>query len=479
MTIITLETGRSVPRWTCFALYLLGMLAGCQTPPARPAACDSNAPRNLILARQLAEDTAVHAVVHPGWTTYNLVTEPVAYMRAGAVGLFYKRLGMRFLPDPPPIDPNRPTLDTEQLEGKLHRAARNDLEPADIRLMVDGSEALASLNEVIDRATSRIDVLMYLWDSDPLGEAVAARLAARASPCLPVRVLVDGGGNLIDGLPKEATASEVNRVVCWLAKQPHVEVLRTRNPNVRFDHRKLVVADGRLAWSGGRNFTRPSFFEYHDLSYTLAGPLAREMSTLFEDFWKRQGGTPAPGPLPPPVPFEANACARLIRTRPIRRQLAEVLYRAVDEARHHVYAENPYFSDPRLLTKLAQARQRGADVRVIMTIHSDSGIVDRSNKVTANRLLRAGVRVYLYPGMTHVKATTVDGLWAYLGTGNFDALSLRHNRELGLAVAAGPVVAALEERLFEPDFRPEWELTEPLPLEGADYLYEFAASLFL
>ena len=235
-----------------------------------------------------------------------------------------------------------------------------------------------------------------------------------------MRVLVDGGGNLIDGLPKEATASEVNRVVCWLAKQPHVEVLRTRNPNVRFDHRKLVVADGRLAWSGGRNFTQPSFFEYHDLSYTLAGPLAREMSTLFEDFWKRQGGTPAPGPLPPPVPFEANACARLIRTRPIRRQLAEVLYRAVDEARHHVYAENPYFSDPRLLTKLAQARQRGADVRVVMTIHSDSRIVDRSNKVTANRLLRAGVRVYLYPGMTHVKATTVDGLWAYLGTGNFD-----------------------------------------------------------
>ena len=58
--------------------------------------------------------------------------------------------------------------------------------------------------------------------------------------------------------------------------------------------------------------------------------------------------------------------------------------------------------------------------------------------MTANRLLRAGVRVYLYPGMTHVKATTVDGLWAYLGTGNFDALSLRHNRELGLAVGRRP-----------------------------------------
>ena len=321
---------------------------------------------------------------------------------------------------------------------------------------------------------------MYLWDSDKTGDEIADHLAARAAPGLRVRVLVDGGGNLIDGLPKGATAAEVNRVVCKLAKQPFVEVLRTRNPVARFDHRKLVVADGRVAWSGGRNFTGPSFHEYHDLSYVLEGPLAFEMATIFEGFWRGQGGTPECAPLSPPPPLASvNASARLLRTRPIRRQLAEVLYRAVDHARHHVFVQNPYFSDPRLLAKLARARRRGADVRVVLTIHSDSGIVDCSNKVTANRLLRAGIRVYLYPGMTHVKATTVDGVWGYLGTGNFDALSLRHNRELGLAVAAGPVVTALEEQLFLPDFRPEWELKEPLPLNGEDYLYEPLASLFL
>jgi cardiolipin synthase A/B len=479
MTLNPIETGLLIMRGARLGLCILGFLAGCHVPPARPVACDRNAPRKLYLTRQLVGDTAVNAVYHPVRTGYNLATEPVAYLRAGAVGLFYKRLALPFFPAPPPIDPNRPTLDPEALEAKLRRAARNELEPAAIRLAVDGAEALAALNEVIDSATCRIDVLMYLWDSDPLGEAVAARLAARAAAGSSVRVLVDGGGNLIDGLPKKATSAEVNRVVCWLARQPHVELVRTRNPVARFDHRKLVVADGRLAWSGGRNFTQPSFFEYHDLSYTLAGPLAGEMATLFEDFWKRQGGTPALAALPPPPPLEvANASARLLRTRSIRRQLAEVLYRAVDQARHHVYAENPYFSDPRLLTKLALARQRGADVRVVLTIHGDSEILDKSNKVTANRLLRAGIRVYLYPGMTHVKATTVDGCWAYLGTGNFDALSLRHNRELGLAVAAGPVVTALEEQLFLPDFRPEWELKEPLPLGCADYLAESAASLF-
>lgn len=69
----------------------------------------------------------------------------------------------------------------------------------------------------------------------------------------------------------------------------------------------------------------------------------------------------------------------------------------------------------------------------------------------------------------------LDGVWAYTGTGNFDSLGLRHNRELGLAVNAGPVVREIEERLFFPDLKPAWELTEPLPLSPIDYLYELAA----
>jgi phosphatidylserine/phosphatidylglycerophosphate/cardiolipin synthase-like enzyme len=81
--------------------------------------------------------------------------------------------------------------------------------------------------------------------------------------------------------------------------------------------------------------------------------------------------------------------------------------------------------------------------------------------------------------MTHVKAAAVDGCWAYLGTGNFDPLSLRHNHELGLAVSAGPLIAELEERLFQADFCPDWELTGPLPLTPVDYLCELVASLYL
>ena len=115
----------------------------------------------------------------------------------------------------------------------------------------------------------------------------------------------------------------------------------------------------------------------------------------------------------------------------------------------------------------------------MLTLHDVSETIDRANRVTANRLLHAGVRVYLYPGMTHVKAAAVDARWAYLGTGNFDALSLRRNRELGLAVGSGALIGEVEERIFARDFCPEWELTGPLPVRPCDYFSETLASLFL
>jgi cardiolipin synthase len=455
----------------------LVLAAGCQAPPARPAGCRATAlPRPVLIAAQTTADTAVAVAAHPARGAYVAVTEPLAYLRAWAAGLFQKRLAVHLLGAPPPVEPDRPTLDPDALEATALRVAKEPPCPADVRLYTDGCAALEALEAVIDGARCRLDVLMYLWGNDEIGWRVARRLAAKAGPGLPVRVLVDGGGNLAQGEPREASAAEVNAAVCWLARQPGVTLVRTRNSVFRFDHRKLVVADGRLAWTGGRNFVAPAFDRDHDLSYTVGGPLAAQAAAIFEEFWRREGGSPALPAAAPAPPEAPNALARLVRTRPTNHLLARTLYDAVAKAEHHVYVENPYFSDNHLLYLLAKARHRGADVRAVLTLDTETGLYDRSNRVTANRLLAAGVRVYLYPGVTHVKALAVDGVWAYTGTANFDNLSLRHNRELGLAVTAGPAIQEIEEQLFLPDFCPAWELTAPLKLSPLDYLYEFIAA---
>lgn len=473
---------------TCVFLVVVPILAaGCQVPPARLVCGDGPVlPRSRegVLTVQMLGDTAVEAGHHPVRSVCSAASESADFLHALRRGFGGLRLA-GLCGRSGPLVPCDDDPDPGGLEADLHALTGKELQPADVRLYPDGGDALAALDQLIDRATHRIDVLTFIWDNDPLGWEVARRLAARAGPGLPVRVLVDGGGNLLFGQPETAPVADVNRVVCWLARQPYVQLLRTRNGCARFDHRKLVLVDGGAAWTGGRNFTQKSFFGQHDVSFTLAGPLAAELADTFERSWVEQGGArlagncpdPAGGPaLLPPCP---NAWARLVYTEPGSHELADTVHRAVDDARHYLFAENVYFSDGRLIAELIDARQRGVDVRVVLTVQSDSDVYNRANRVTADRLLRAGVRVYLYPGMTHVKALAVDGRWAYTGSGNFDPLSLRHDRELGLAIGAGPVIAELEGRLFLPDLRPEWELHAPLPLSAGDRAAELLAGLFL
>jgi cardiolipin synthase len=474
-----------------------------------------------VLTRQLVCDTASEMIRHPVKCTWTNLCELNQHLASAAQGLANKRLTMHHELGPGPLDPA--PLDQEGLETCLHHLTGRDLQPAGVHLYPSGADALAVLNHLIDQAACRIDVLMFYWENDKLGEEIATRLAAKAGPNLPVRVLVDGGGNLVFGKAEYAKGRCYNRVIADLAHKPYVEVIRIRNPFARFDHRKLVLVDGQIAWTGGRNFASSAFFKYHDISFTITGPLVGELQQRFDDYYLEQGGragvrgqgsgvrgqesgvrgqrseagkqgndlaVPAAQSLSAniapaldtnhwPLARDVNAYARLIATEPGNPELARVLYEAIDHAHQHVYMENVYFSDSRLVCKLVSARRRGVDVRAVLTLSTGNCHVNRANRMVANRLLKAGVRVYVYPVMTHAKAAAVDSCWLYLGTGNFDMLSLRHNHELGLSVSGGPLIGEVEARLFQVDFQPAWELTEPLPTSWKDYLSELLANLAL
>jgi cardiolipin synthase len=453
------------------AACIVGLASGCQVPAARFAEGARGPRHRSALYYQLAGDSGVHLTHRPLHTALDLAAEPVHHLVALGEGAVGKRVMMPFM-QPAPL------CGCQEGAPPPSGCSETGARPARIRLYVDGSEALAALAQMIDEAAFEIDVLMFEWENGPLGAALAERLAARAGPNLHVRVLVDGGGNLVFGRAR-GDGRDVNRVVSELAHQPYVEVIRIRNPFFRFDHRKLVVADGRIAWSGGRNFTERNFTDVHDLSFTVAGPLAAQMRASFEQEWRTQGGRSGPA-LPELASDEpANAEAMLLHTEPSSPQIQAALYSAIDHAQQHVYLENFTFSDSRVVYKLARARQRGVDVRVVMTLSCSVAAVNHTNRVTANRLLHTGVRVFIYPGMTHVKAAAVDGCWAYLGTANFDPLSLRHNREIGVAINGGPVVAEVEDWLFAPDFCPQWELKEPLRVSAGDYVCELISSICL
>ena len=138
-------------------------------------------------------------------------------------------------------------------------------------------------------------------------------------------------------------------------------------------------------------------------------------------------------------------------------------------AASYVFAENPYFFSNDLLNALVRARLRGVDVRVVMPSENDLAAGHKSDLVTANYLREHGVRVYLYPGMTHIKALVVDG-WACFGSANFDALSLRFNQEANLATCDAAFAREFGQQLFETDFARSREVKETLSVGWSDYL---------
>lgn len=348
-------------------------------------------------------------------------------------------------------------------DGCLDSPVGSPLQGACLTLLPTSEECVQGLLELIQAATMRVDLMIYGWEDDPTGREVAAYLEAAARRGVRVRLIVDRGGFVMHN---RASAVGEATFLDRLKTVPNVSVIEPGNAFVRFDHRKLAVIDGQTAWSGGMILTEVSRRRWRNLGFIARGPVAGQLAAIFEDRWREVGGTPRTPLFPnPPTPSPLpNATVRVVRTDLRDRSLKAAIFHAIDHARSHIYLENPYFSDEILAGKLVEARRRGVDVRVVLTLRGNIRKLNRYVVLTANRLLRGGVRVYLDPGMTHVKAMSVDGLWSYVGTGNFDELSLRNNREVGLAVLGPEFAQALDRSIFLPDIALAEELKGPLPL---------------
>jgi len=161
-------------------------------------------------------------------------------------------------------------------------------------------------------------------------------------------------------------------------------------------------------------------------------------------------------------------------TRTFDPQVLRAQVAAMRRAEREIWVEQPYVSDDRLVNELIAARARGVDVRMILPSSGDSRFMNSANLLAARALVKAGVRVYVYPGMTHVKAALYDG-WACLGSANFDKLSLRVNRETNVATSDPTFAGRLRQELFEADFARSRELVEAPSTGWGTYISAYVA----
>ena len=312
---------------------------------------------------------------------------------------------------------------------------------------------------------------------------VAGLLNTR-SQAVDVRVLIDGLGTIAGAQASSPSVPPSHAapwsVVSYLRDGSRIDVRVLRNAWLMGDHSKSIVVDGETAFIGGMNIGREYRYDWHDMMVEVQGPVVGLIEEDFEKSWRGEGllgdlqrliyrgdhDQPAVDPELYPV--------RVLFTRPGEPQILRAQIAAMRSARRRIYIQNAYLTSDTVVHELVKARRRGVDVRVIMPTASDSGLISRSNVLAANALQRHGVRVYIYPGMSHVKAAVYDG-WACFGSANFDYLSLRVNKELNLATSHPPAVDALVGQLFEVDFARSLELSEPLPSNWGDYLAEMLA----
>lgn len=455
-----------LPAVTLAGLRVVLALAvtGCASSRARQQAEAAGHPRMKIsvplAARTVLRTTVMAAARAPVSTTcagLRMVVERVAIALPGGMPATWPNLRQgQQLPAP----------GTAAFEALLDRAGMPAPVPGSVEFLVDGPAFFPAFYRDIAAARRSIDVQFYIFDNDTVARDVANRLR-RKSRDVPVRVLFDpiGSEAASSVTPPPATPQfkSLPDLVSHLAGGEQLQVRLTSNPLSVSDHTKLAVFDGRAAYLGGMNIGAEYRYHWHDLMVRVEGPIVADLARLFDAHWEDEdwrhqwglrGWFEKKRPPPPPATARPQAPLRMLLTDTLRdkREVLKATLAAIRCARERVWLENPYFAADEITTAALRAAERGVDVRIIFPGTPDNPLMREVNLVELRGLLKAGVKVYEYPGMTHLKAAICDD-WATFGSANYDALSLYFNDELNLATADPAIVADLIRRVFEPDFR--------------------------
>jgi len=364
-----------------------------------------------------------------------------------------------------------PGMDLAAWEDQLDKLVGKDRYSGKIELLVDGDAFFPRLIESIIDANDSVKMRTYIFDSDDYATAVADVLK-RSSNDVEVKILLDRLGT---AMAQDASAGTVPEdfkaplaITNYLRSGSNVQLRGVSNPFATGDHTKTTIIDSDHAYLGGMNIGREYRWEWHDMMMRVEGSIVPYIEWSFDQAWSHRAvmgdfvlaGKALSNRKPESDPIEHPI--RPLLTLPRVSEIYKAQVEAIRNSQSYIYVQNAYFSDAVIIHELAKARLRGVDVRVIIPMEGNHGVMNANNVVAANTLLKYGVRVFAYPGMSHIKAAIYDG-WACVGSANFDKLSFQVNKEMNLGTSDPAVVRDLIDQVFDPDFEISEELDGPLP----------------
>ena len=502
-----MKSTNNVQQVTALIALLIAAIAltGCASTPADtdPVASEivvsNDAPgKGYRLVRKAAR-IGQTAVLYVRSTKVESILRPVSYATSLGSYVFKSASGTigrvaidtTLMPalqgDIPPLANVEP-MDLRAFESQLDKVTGTRQSRGTIEFLVDGEEFFGRLESAIAAATASIDMRTYIFDNDDYAVSVAAMLKARADEDIRVRVMFDSFGTIqamqVDPESIPNTHRAPLSMAMYIENGSRANVRTTANPWMTGDHTKTTIIDKKVAYVGGMNIGREYRYEWHDLMMEVRGPVVNQLQHESDKAWTRAGLLGDLGNFFAFIKGKGDHAddggypVRVLQTRNFDSDIYKAQIAAIRSARSYILIENAYFSDDRTLYELAKARRRGVDVRVILPMEGNHGTLNGSNQLAINTMLENGIRVYRFPGMSHIKAAIFDG-WACVGSANFDKLSLKINKELNLATSDPATVEQLLNSVFIPDLLVAEEITAPVDITMMARVAEIVADELL
>lgn len=328
-----------------------------------------------------------------------------------------------------------------------------------IDILETGDEAYAAMVEAIDGARRSVILETYIFDRDPIGLRIAQSLIAAVRRGVSVRVLVDAVGarysvpSIVGYLRRAGVATDVfNGNIIMGLRLPYAN-LRT--------HRKILVADGAVAFVGGMNIRREFTTEFagtdsaHDTHFRVSGPVVADLLAVAAEDWRFTTGERLDGEVwrieTPSAQSGAPILMRAVATGPDAsiETNHKLLMGAFSIARNSIRIMSPYFlPDRELISALTTAARRGVEIDIVVPAINNLVLVDRAMTAQFDQVLKNYCRVWRAKGpFDHSKLLSIDSMWAFIGSSNLDPRSLRLNFEVDIEVLDADFAARIDARI--------------------------------
>src|SRR5450830_811038 len=450
--------------WLPLCLMCWGLLGACASLPNVTALSDKLEPAAAATPTVKGpngelSDARTKALLAKRWSTGTLDLQQPASLEEAATGV-------------PLIAGNKPTL------------------------LFDGPQTMSEMLKAITGARNNINLETYIFDQDELGLKFADALIEKQQQGVTVNILYDSVGTI--GVPAEFFQRMRDAGIKLIEFNPVNPAKVSGNDwklNNR-DHRKVLIVDGKTAFTGGINisatYAKSSLFRsaskptsksdvgWRDTHIKVEGPAVQAFQWLFVRQWSSQDKDDLREAdyFPKPV-IAGDKVLRVLGSDPGGQfEIYKAYALAIQEAKKSIHITAAYFvPDQQTVDALIAAAKRGVDVKVVLPGVSDSGLVFYAGHAFYDDLLAAGVKIYqLKLAVLHAKTAVIDGAWSTVGSTNIDMRSFLHNSELNVVVL-GDSFGREMENAFQEDLRDSEEITkakwEARPL--SDRLKEWSA----